>query len=83
MSAQAAHRTRASMTAITAVSWPIQFLSATFEHAQGTIIILFPVALLIFSTWFSIPLSSLMIMLLRIIELLGENKDRNLNFMLP
>lgn len=37
----------------------------------------------IFSTWFSVPLSSLMIILLRIIELLEENKDRNLNFMLP
>lgn len=37
----------------------------------------------ILSTWFSIPLSSLMIILLRIIELLGDNKDRNLNFMLP
>lgn len=37
----------------------------------------------IFSTWFSIPLSILMIILLRIIELLGENRDRNLNFMLP
>lgn len=46
MSAQAAHRTLASMAAISAVSWPIQFLSATFEYAQGTIIILFPIPLL-------------------------------------
>lgn len=46
MPAQAACRTLASMTAISANSWPIQFLSVTFECAQGTIIILFPIPLL-------------------------------------
>lgn len=63
-------------------SSPLQHLSVP----KAQLLLFFPFLCwitVIFSTWFSIPLSTLMIILLRIIELLGENKDRNLNFMLP
>lgn len=62
--------------------------SSSLQHSnmlKAQLLFFFPFlcCTVIFSTWFSVPLSSLMIILLRIIELLEENKDRNLNFMLP
>lgn len=79
VSVQAAHWTLASMTVISAVSCPNQFLLCRHLNMPKAQILFFLPFLcwitVIFSTWFSIPLRSLMIILSRSTELLGHNRQ--------